>query len=159
MPKSHHNEIHHSRDTYGLSGESLISICERGIILNQTGVVTKISQRVIRKPRKLEYLELALDAPVATGYDPLVAAEPELARTLSASVQQRIAFGDWTGQRVRRIGSGVGDRLRDPTLSGPCCARVNGFSLHYDIEAKISWTGLEFLMVCGWFRDVLMMIR
>jgi hypothetical protein len=37
--------------------------------------------------------------PVATGYDPLVDAEPELARTLSASVQQRIDFGERAGQR------------------------------------------------------------
>jgi hypothetical protein len=34
---------------------------------------------------------------VATGYDPLRDDEPELARTLAASVQQRMAFGEGAG--------------------------------------------------------------
>ena len=46
--------------------------------------------------------------PVATGYDPLLDTAPELARTMAASVQQRIAFGERAGQKVRRIGSGFG---------------------------------------------------
>ena len=90
----------------------------------------KISQRVIRKLRKLGYLEPDPDATVTTGYDPLVDDEPELARTLSASVQQRIACGERAGQRVRRIGSGFGYEGDSPTLSSPRCASVHGFSLH-----------------------------
>src|SRR5499427_3120180 len=61
-------------------------------------VVQKISHRVIRLLRRLGYLEMGLEAPVATGYDPLRDTAPELARTLAASVQQRIAFGDRAGQ-------------------------------------------------------------
>ncbi len=57
-------------------------------------VVATISQRVIRKLRKLGYLEPGIDAPIATGYDPLADDEPELARSMAASVQQRIAFGE-----------------------------------------------------------------
>src|SRR5712691_10918887 len=60
-------------------------------------VVQKISHRVIRKLRHLGYLEAGLDAVVGTGYDPLVDDAPELARTLAASVQQRIAFGERAG--------------------------------------------------------------
>src|SRR6266699_3236473 len=71
-------------------------------------VVQKISQRVIRTLRRLGYLEAGIDAAVATGYDPLVDDAPELARTLAASVQQRLAFGERAGQRVRRIGAGFG---------------------------------------------------
>src|SRR5215468_7167130 len=71
-------------------------------------VVQKISRRVIRKLRHLGYLEAGSDAAVATGYDPLVDDAPELARTLAASVQQRIAFGERAGQKVRRIGAGFG---------------------------------------------------
>jgi hypothetical protein len=56
----------------------------------------------------LGYLEAGIDAAVATGNDPLVDDEPELARTIAASVQQRIAFGERAGQQVRRIGSGFG---------------------------------------------------
>jgi len=67
---------------------------------------------------------------VATGYDPLVEDAPELARTLAASVQQRIAFGERAGQKVRRIGSGFGDEGEVPRLTGPQCASVQGFSLH-----------------------------
>lgn len=49
-----------------------------------------------------------MDVPVAMGYDPLLDNEPELARTMAASVKQRIAFGERAGQNVRRIGSGFG---------------------------------------------------
>jgi hypothetical protein len=93
-------------------------------------VVQKISHRVIRKLCSLGYLEAGGDAAVATGYDPLVEDAPELARTLAASVQQRIAFGERAGQKVRRIGSGFGYEGEVPRLTGPQCASVQGFSLH-----------------------------
>jgi hypothetical protein len=97
-------------------------------------VVQKISRRVIRKLRQFGYLEAGLDAAVATGYDPLVDDAPELARTLAASVQQRIAFGERAGQTVRRIGSGFGAEGEQPTLSGARCASVHGFSLHANTQ-------------------------
>ena len=50
------------------------------------------------KLRQLGYLETGIDAAVATGYDPLRDDEPELARTMAASVKQRIAFGERAGQ-------------------------------------------------------------
>jgi hypothetical protein len=97
-------------------------------------VVQKISRRVMRKLRHLGYLEAGSDAAVATGYDPLVDDAPELARTLAASVQQRIAFGERAGQHVRRIGSGFGDEDEAPRLTGPRCASVHGFSLHANTQ-------------------------
>jgi Putative transposase len=93
-------------------------------------VVQKISRRVIRKLRRLGYLETGMEAPVATGYDPLRDTAPELARTMAASVQQRLAFGERAGQHVRRIGSGCGAEAEAPRLTGPHCASVHGFSLH-----------------------------
>jgi hypothetical protein len=93
-------------------------------------VLQKISHRVIRKLRHLGYLEAGGDAAVATGYDPLVEDAPELARTLAASVTQRIAFGERAGQRVRRIGAGFGYEGEAPMLTGPHCASVQGFSVH-----------------------------
>ena len=93
-------------------------------------VVHQISQRVIRKLCKLGYLESAIDATVSTGYDPLVDEEPELARTLAASVQQHIAFGERAGEKVRRIGTGFGYEGESPMLTGPRCASMHGFSLH-----------------------------
>src|SRR4029450_3920483 len=45
-------------------------------------------------------------------------------------VQQRIAFGERAGQRVRRIGAGFGYEGEVPTLTGPHCASVQGFSVH-----------------------------
>jgi len=93
-------------------------------------VVQKISHRVIRKLRQLGYLEAGGDAAVATGSDPLVEDAPALARTLAASVTQRIAFGERMGQKVRRIGAGFGSEGEVPTLTGPHCASVQGFSVH-----------------------------
>ena len=49
---------------------------------------------------------------------------------MAASVQQRIAFGERAGQRVRRTGAGFGSAGEVPTLTGPHCARVQGFSVH-----------------------------
>jgi hypothetical protein len=57
-------------------------------------VITKINHRVMRKLRQLGYLEAGLDATVATDDDPLRDDASELARTMAASVQQRIAFGE-----------------------------------------------------------------
>jgi hypothetical protein len=97
-------------------------------------VVQKISRRIIRKLRHLGYLEAGIDAAVATGYDPLVDDAPELARTLAASVQQRIAFGERAGQQVRRIGAGFGHEGEVPSLTGTRCASVHGFSLHANTQ-------------------------
>jgi len=97
-------------------------------------VVQKISHRVSRKLRSLGYLEAGGDAAVATGYDPLVEDEPALARTLAASVTQRIAFGERMGQKVRRIGAGFGHEGETPRLTGPRCASVQGFSLHANTQ-------------------------
>src|SRR5438132_3691084 len=93
-------------------------------------VLQKISHRVIRKLRQLGYLEAGGDAAVATGYDPLVEDAPALARTLAASVQQRIAFGERASQKVRRLGAGFGSAGEAPMLTGPHCASVQGFSVH-----------------------------
>ena len=96
-------------------------------------VLQKISRRVIRTLRQWGYLETGIDA-VATDYDPLRDDEPALARTLAASVTQRIAFGERAGQHVRRIGSGFGYEGESPALTGPRCASVNGFSLHANTQ-------------------------
>jgi len=93
-------------------------------------VVRKIRRRVIRTLRRLGSLETGMEPPVATGYDPLRDTAPELARTMAASVQQRIACGERAGQQVRRIGSGFGAEGETPKLMGPHCASVHGFSLH-----------------------------
>jgi hypothetical protein len=97
-------------------------------------VITQISHRVIRKLRQLGDLEAGLDAAVATGYDPLRDDAPELARTMAASVQQRLAFGERTGQQVRSIGAGFGAEGEAPRLTGPRCASVQGFSLHANTQ-------------------------
>jgi hypothetical protein len=97
-------------------------------------VVQKISHRVIRKLRHLGYLEAGIDAAVATGYDPLVDDAPELARTMAASMQQCIAFGERAGQQVRRLGAGFGYAGEHPALMGTRCASVHGFSLHANTQ-------------------------
>ena len=97
-------------------------------------MVQKISRRVIRTLRRLGYLEAGVDGTVPTGHDPLRNDAPELARPLAASVQQRIAFGERAGERVRRIGAGFGHAGETPTLTGPRCASVRGFSLHANTQ-------------------------
>jgi hypothetical protein len=97
-------------------------------------VLQQSSRRVIRTLRRLGYLETGTDDAMATGYDPLLDDEPALARTLAASVKQRIAFGERAGQNVRRIGSGFGYAGERPALTGPRCASVNGFSLHANTQ-------------------------
>ena len=79
-------------------------------------------------------MEAGIIAAVATGYDALVDDAPELARTMAASVQQRIACGEQAGQQVRRIGSGFGREGEAPTLIGPRCASVQGFALHANTQ-------------------------
>jgi hypothetical protein len=96
-------------------------------------VLQKISRQVIRTLCQRGYLETGIDA-VAIGDDPLRDDEPELARTMAASVKQRIAFGERAGQHVRRMGSGFGDAGERPALTGPRCASVNGFSLHANTQ-------------------------
>jgi hypothetical protein len=75
-----------------------------------------------------------LNAPAATGYDPWRDDAPELARTMAASVQLCITFGERAGQQVRRIGAGFGAEGEAPTLTGPRCASVQGFSLHANTQ-------------------------
>jgi Putative transposase len=45
-------------------------------------------------------------------------------------VQQRIAFGERMGQKVRRLSAGFGSEDAAPLHTGPHCARVQGFSVH-----------------------------
>src|SRR5262245_592537 len=98
-------------------------------------VVQKISRRVNRTWRRLEYLEVDSNNAVATGYDPLLDNDPELARTMAASVTQCIAFGERAGQEVRWIGPGFGYESKRPELTEPRCAGANGFSLHANTQA------------------------
>lgn len=69
--------------------------------------------------------------------------EPDLARTMAASVQQRIACGERAGQKVQGIGSGFGHEGEAPTLTGPRCVSLHGFSLHANTQSwrtgAISW--------------------
>src|SRR5262249_19471106 len=93
-------------------------------------VIHKIGHRGMRKLRRLGDLETGMEPPLATGDDPLRDTAPELPPPQAASRQQRIAFGARAGQQVRSIGSGFGAEGEAPRLTGPCCASVNGFSLH-----------------------------
>jgi hypothetical protein len=77
--------------------------------------------------RKCGYLEADTEDVMATGYDPASDDDPELARAMAASVQQRIAFGERAGQQVRRIGSGFGDAGERPTLTGPAVPASTAF--------------------------------
>ena len=79
-------------------------------------------------------LEAGVEAAVATEYTPLLDNDPELARTMVASVQHRIACGEHAGEKGRHIGSGSGYAGERPAFTGPRCASVNGLSLHANID-------------------------
>ena len=64
----------------------------------------------MRKLRQLGYLEAGLDATVATDSDPLRDDAPELARTMAASVQQRIAFGEGLDSRSGALARALAPR-------------------------------------------------
>ncbi len=66
---------------------------------DRANVVPQISRQVIRTLRQLGSLEATVEAPVATGTDPLVDDEPEFAHPMAASVQQRIASGSGRATR------------------------------------------------------------
>jgi len=101
---------------------------------DMTAVLQKIRRRVIRTLRQLGYLEADSVAAMATGYDPLLDNEPEFARTMAASVTQRIACGERAGQTARRMGSGCGYAGELPARTGPRCAGVHGFALHANTQ-------------------------
>jgi hypothetical protein len=122
------------RERRGRRGLRIINKVEPPTDAAITAVVQKISRRVIRTLRHLGYLETGRDGAMPTGHDPLRDDAPELARTLAASVQQRIAFGERAGQQVRRIGAGFGAAGEAPTLTGTRCASVQGFSLHANTQ-------------------------
>jgi hypothetical protein len=126
-----------------LSGDGLVAgdTCPQRVACVSVGHHGKTAkrQRTIQGSRKLHrlgYLEAGSDAAGATGYDPLIVDEPALARPLAASVTQRIAFGERAGQKVRRIASGFGYEGESPTLKGPRCARLHGFSLHTNTQVS-----------------------
>lgn len=97
-------------------------------------MIQQSSRRVIRTLGRLGYLETGMEPPGATGDDPLRDHEPALARTMAASVQQRIAGGERAGQPVRRIGAGFGHEGEAPRLTGPRCASMHGLSLHANTQ-------------------------
>jgi hypothetical protein len=72
------------------------------------------------------YLEAGIDTAMATRYDPLRDNEPELARTMAASVTQRIACGERARQHVRHIGAGCRYEEEHPALPAPRWARLLG---------------------------------
>jgi len=92
-------------------------------------VIQTLRRRVRRALRQRGSLAADLEAPVATGDDPLRDTAPALARPLAASVPHRIASGERAGQPGRRLGAGFGHAGAAPRLTGPHGASVNGFAL------------------------------
>lgn len=62
--------------------------------------------------------------------DPLFAEHQVLGDCLSASIRNKIAFGERAGKYVRRIRPGFGYQEEVPVFKGERCAQINGFTLH-----------------------------
>ena len=97
-------------------------------------VVQKISRRVIRKLRRLGYLEaewMSRWPPGMIRCSTTNRSSPAPWRPRSRSASP---LANALEQKVRRIGSGFGYEGERPELKGPRCASVNGFSLHANTE-------------------------
>jgi hypothetical protein len=86
---------------------------------------------VIDLLRKKEYLtgeSQEVDCPDCI--DKVFADSTQLMAAVVASNQQKIAFGENSGKKVRRIGKGFGYEQEIALVKGKRCATVNGFSVH-----------------------------
>ena len=94
-------------------------------------IVAAMAQDVMIALRQRGYLsECGEEVDAATWLDRCFRESEQLAAATDASARQRIAFGERTGQKVRRIGRGFGTDDETALVRGPRCYAVNGFSLH-----------------------------
>jgi hypothetical protein len=94
--------------------------------------VTRITATIARRVERRLVKKGLLGEHAATDPDPMETEESLLPQLYSASVQGRIASGPHAGQRLLRLGDRI-DADQVEAISGPRCARVQGFSLHADV--------------------------
>ncbi len=91
--------------------------------------VARVAERIHRRvARLMEKRGLGSQADPDEA-DGLRRNEPLLAELYSASVSARVATGPRAGMRIMRVGDEV-DPEDGALPSGPCCASVDGFSVH-----------------------------
>lgn len=96
-------------------------------------VLEAIAHVVTRMLRKKKYLTgEGAEEVLSTPIDKIFAESMPLAAATLASGRLRIAFGENTGNKVRRIGRGFGYEEEVPHGNGSRCATMNNFSLHAD---------------------------
>jgi hypothetical protein len=71
-------------------------------------VVEKIATKTIQFLRKKGYLQEEGEEVLRPDLDQLFQDHPGMTEAMAASIQSKIAFGERAGQKVRRVGSGLG---------------------------------------------------
>lgn len=93
-------------------------------------VIERIAKKIIKHLRKIGKLP-------EDGEEIFISEENSvLSHIRGASITHRIALGERSGYKVRRIGGSFGYEGEKPRLSGYATASVNGFSLHAATSIK-----------------------
>jgi hypothetical protein len=71
-------------------------------------VVEKIATKTIKFLRKKGYLQEEGEEVLRPDLDQLFQDHPGMTEAMAASMQSKIAFGERAGEKVRRVGSGLG---------------------------------------------------
>ena len=93
-------------------------------------VLGEIIKKSVRHLTRKGYLNAEGEIVESPLYDPLFKEHPDLVDSLAASLQNRIAFGEYAGRYVTRIGSGFGYKEEVAVTKSKLCITQNGFSLH-----------------------------
>ena len=93
-------------------------------------LLSQITGKILRKLKKLGYLDSEGELVCNPELDPLFADHDSLAQATASSIKSTIAFGENAGKRVTRIGSGFGYEEEMPLAKGNRCFHLNGFSIH-----------------------------
>lgn len=96
-----------------------------------TALLTLIRNRVVRLLVKKGYLDKN-EMQVSEAENRDENDNPVFAQIQAASTQNKIALGDRSGQRVRRVGS-FGNFGEKPELTGELCGSLGGFSIHANV--------------------------
>lgn len=94
-------------------------------------IVTAVANDVVAALRNKDYLpEEGAEIERPKWLDSSFAESQQLAVAAEASTKMGIAFGERSGQKVRRIGRSFGYEDETPLVKGKRCYSVNGFTIH-----------------------------
>jgi hypothetical protein len=93
-------------------------------------ILEKIVSRTIRLCKRHKLLNEDPQVVPVVELDPLFEENTVLSAAMSASITNKIAFGERAGQSVRKIGKSFGLEGEGAVANGLLCYSQNGFSIH-----------------------------